>query len=238
MKFYLAGRYDRREELAGYAELLRAAGHEVTSRWLTGEHEARDINPSYHEMTMWARADHENIERADVLIAFTEQQCGNYQRGGRHVELGIAIALAKTIVIIGPVENIFYASAKYRFEDFRAFETKLCSATFFAKICMESTNRQISEMITDGVSGRTAISEECDALKAFLLEKNRAYGNSALEPVRVFSRADSAEQIRVRIDDKLSRLMRGGEFPGDDTVLDLIGYFILLRIATKTGGAS
>lgn len=38
-----------------------------------------------------------------------------------------------------------------------------------------------------------------------LLAKNAAYGNSALEPVRIFSKADPTEQIRVRIDDKLSR---------------------------------
>jgi hypothetical protein len=46
-------------------------------------------------------------------------------------------------------------------------------------------------------------------LCAMLLEKNAKYGNSALEPIRCFSRADPVEQIRVRLDDKLSRLMRG-----------------------------
>jgi hypothetical protein len=76
------------------------------------------------------------------------------------------------------------------------------------------------------------IEAECDALKAMLLEKNKAYGSSALSPVRIFSKADTVEQIRVRIDDKLSRLMRGSA-AGEDVVLDLIGYLVLLRIATK-----
>jgi hypothetical protein len=76
------------------------------------------------------------------------------------------------------------------------------------------------------------ISAACDALKAFLLEKNAAYGDSALHPVRVFSRASTEEQLLVRIDDKLSRLARGsGEYPGDDTLWDLCGYLVLLRIA-------
>lgn len=66
-----------------------------------------------------------------------------------------------------------------------------------------------------------------------LVAKNASYGNSALDPIRVFSKADAAEQIRVRIDDKLSRLMRGHEI-SEDTVADLIGYLILLRMA-QTG---
>ena len=78
------------------------------------------------------------------------------------------------------------------------------------------------------------ISDELQQIEAFLHDKNDAYGNSALDPVRVFSRTDTAEQLRVRIDDKLSRLMRGGEYPGDDTVLDLIGYLVLLRIAERS----
>jgi len=79
-----------------------------------------------------------------------------------------------------------------------------------------------------------AISETCDELKKFLLEKNRAYGNSAADPVRIFSRVDALEQINVRIDDKLSRLARGHEFAGDDTELDLIGYLILKRAIKKS----
>jgi len=53
------------------------------------------------------------------------------------------------------------------------------------------------------------IREECREVERILLAKNAAYGNSALQPVRIFSKADPIEQIRVRIDDKLSRLARG-----------------------------
>ena len=74
------------------------------------------------------------------------------------------------------------------------------------------------------------IAAECDRIKALLLEKNRKYGNSALEPVRVFSKADATEQIRVRIDDKLCRLARGLD-DDEDTVLDLVGYLVLLLVA-------
>jgi hypothetical protein len=77
------------------------------------------------------------------------------------------------------------------------------------------------------------IAEECDRVREMLVEKNRRYGNSALSPMRVMSQADTLEQIRVRIDDKISRLR--GLQPNDteDTELDLIGYLILLRVARR-----
>ena len=77
-----------------------------------------------------------------------------------------------------------------------------------------------------------AIAVECDELKSMLIDKNRAYGNSALEPVRIFSTASAVEQLLVRIDDKISRLVNGSS-AGEDVELDLLGYLILLRIARK-----
>lgn len=78
-----------------------------------------------------------------------------------------------------------------------------------------------------GMAG--AIEASCLGVMEFLLQKNDAYGNSAADPVRIFSHADPLEQINVRIDDKLSRLMRGGSYPGDDDELDLLGYLMLKR---------
>lgn len=71
----------------------------------------------------------------------------------------------------------------------------------------------------------------CDEIKEMLLEKNRKYGDSALNPVRVFSKADPTEQIKIRLDDKLSRLRNQQGDEDEDVILDLIGYLVLLRIA-------
>lgn len=71
------------------------------------------------------------------------------------------------------------------------------------------------------------IEKVCDDLKQMLLDKNAAYGDSATSPLRIFSKADHLEGIRVRVDDKLSRLSRGTPYPGDNDVLDLVGYLIL-----------
>lgn len=79
------------------------------------------------------------------------------------------------------------------------------------------------------------ITAECNAIKGMLLDKNAKYGDSALSPRRIFSRADHLEQLKVRIDDKLSRIATMGQDDADeDTVGDLIGYLVLLRVARRT----
>lgn len=77
-----------------------------------------------------------------------------------------------------------------------------------------------------------AVRSICNEVADMLVQKNKSYGNSALEPINCFYKGDSSTSIRVRIDDKLSRIMRGNEFQGDDTIKDLMGYLVLLRIAT------
>jgi hypothetical protein len=73
----------------------------------------------------------------------------------------------------------------------------------------------------------------CEELVELLVAKNAAYGDSALRPVRVFSRADAIEQLKVRLDDKLSRLARGTGQETEDVEGDLLGYLVLLRIARR-----
>ena len=103
MRIYMAARYSRRLELLAYAKELRAAGHEVTSRWLNGTHEAADNDTS--RWGDFAKDDLEDIRRSDVIVLFTETAL--VPRNSRMVELGIALGLAKRIIIVGPRENVF-----------------------------------------------------------------------------------------------------------------------------------
>lgn len=86
-------------------------------------------------------------------------------------------------------------------------------------------------LLTVGTSAGKEIYQSCHEIAHMLIKKNIAYGNSALEPVRIFSKADPREQLHVRIDDKLSRIMRGTSYIGDNDIDDLIGYLVLLKIA-------
>lgn len=78
------------------------------------------------------------------------------------------------------------------------------------------------------------IQEVCGEIRDLLISKNESYGDSALNPKRIFSRADLMEQLNVRLDDKLSRLAFGrGDLIPEDIELDIMGYLILRRIARK-----
>ena len=77
------------------------------------------------------------------------------------------------------------------------------------------------------------IKEEARKIVMLLLEKNKAYGDTANNPPKIFSKLD-AEGLCARIDDKLSRIkMRGITDATEDSVSDLIGYLILLKVQLK-----
>ncbi len=70
-----------------------------------------------------------------------------------------------------------------------------------------------------------------DSLRELVLEKNRRYGDSALSPKQVFSKIDPSEAIKIRIDDKLSRIRNSHGVIRKNDVADLIGYLALLSVS-------
>jgi hypothetical protein len=67
-----------------------------------------------------------------------------------------------------------------------------------------------------------------------LIAKNQKYGNSAIEPLGIFSDLSPEEGLKVRIDDKLKRIKNGSLYKDDeDVVNDLIGYLVILKILQK-----
>ena len=73
---------------------------------------------------------------------------------------------------------------------------------------------------------------EVKAITDLLKSKNKAYGNTALNPTNIFSQLDASEAICARIDDKLARIKNKGiTDETEDTVDDLIGYLLLLKMS-------
>jgi hypothetical protein len=71
-------------------------------------------------------------------------------------------------------------------------------------------------------------------IRELLITKNLKYGNSALEPLGVFSKLSAKDGLLVRIDDKLKRIKNGSlEKDDEDVINDLIGYLVLLKIQTQ-----
>ena len=76
------------------------------------------------------------------------------------------------------------------------------------------------------------IKSEMQRITDLLVSKNNAYGNSATQPANIFSKGNAVESISARIDDKLMRIKNKGVNENTlDTVDDLIGYLVLLKIA-------
>lgn len=110
MKIFLSARYSRRDEMRVMRERLGIDGHHVVSRWLDTQWERRDDSGSSAAPADY-RAHHAAVDLADVLvcdclIAFTEEP-RTPTRGGRHVELGAALATGKRIFVVGHREHIF-----------------------------------------------------------------------------------------------------------------------------------
>lgn len=129
MKIYLAARYSRREELCQYRKELEAIGHEITSRWLNGKHQIdkagvpigdkgeKLVEGDSAESSAAADAlrahfvteDLTDVQSAYTVISFTEPPRSTFgNRGGRHVEFGVALALHKRLIVVGYRENLFH----------------------------------------------------------------------------------------------------------------------------------
>jgi hypothetical protein len=79
----------------------------------------------------------------------------------------------------------------------------------------------------------TEVMDICNGVAEMLIEKNRKYGDSALSPKRVFSKMSAVETIKVRLDDKISRINSAQSDEDEDPYWDMMGYLVLLRIAKQ-----
>ena len=79
---------------------------------------------------------------------------------------------------------------------------------------------------------RTELQAIYQVIEDTLMSKSQKYGNSWNNPIRIFSKAPSSEQINVRLDDKLSRIANANSDEDEDVDLDLMGY-MFLRMVTR-----
>jgi nucleoside 2-deoxyribosyltransferase len=110
MRVYLAARYSRKNEISKLVPVFGTHGLSVCSRWLR-ETESPDCKLSDFSPEVcrnFAEVDWEDIEACDTFVFFSEDPLVGTPRGGRHVELGLALGLGKRVVVIGKHENIFH----------------------------------------------------------------------------------------------------------------------------------
>ena len=134
IRIYLASRYHRKQELQAYRDRLDSitgCNIMVTARWLdtpqvTGV-DGQDSIFIPDSAAVYAKQDFNDIANADVFVHFTDPPTTLYRRGGAHCEFGVALALGKRCMIVGPRQQIFHALPQVeQYEDI----DELCSQFF------------------------------------------------------------------------------------------------------------
>jgi hypothetical protein len=110
MGVYLAAAWTEQERMQGYRRILERLGFSITSRWIDHTDKqvmhAAEIAHDPDAALLGATEDVEDIADADGVIFFHDVPSTS---GGRHVEFGLALGAGKSIIIVGPRENVFHS---------------------------------------------------------------------------------------------------------------------------------
>lgn len=104
MKVYVAGRFTEKLRVRSVMDTLEADGHEITSDWTNEEDNPvnyrTDVSPEIARdfyMQECAEKCVQGVLDADVVLALNHPTAG-----GMFVEVGMAIAYGKKIIVVGP----------------------------------------------------------------------------------------------------------------------------------------
>ena len=101
----------------------------------------------------------------------------------------------------------------------------------------ETDRNQDPWRVPESVNFAWHLDKVTEQITTLLKEKNAAYGDSALKPLNIFSKLDAVESLCCRLDDKIARISNKGiTDQTEDTVDDLIGYLLLLKMAMERKG--
>lgn len=131
MKIYIAAPFAARDLVRDYAERMEKRGHECTSTWASTTREINDASLGASWITSedaareHAEGDLKDIDRSNAMMHLTAEHClvmgvedRRLHTGGRHTELGYALASDIPVIVVGTSENIFQRSLCYWADDF------------------------------------------------------------------------------------------------------------------------
>jgi Nucleoside 2-deoxyribosyltransferase len=113
MKIYIASFFDTRARLVPVCEALEQKGHQIVAHWIRHE----SSTATYATVTdgyrlACALKDMEDIRNAGLFIIDTLDET---PRGGREVELGLALAAGLPCWRVGPARNVFHQLTSHNF---------------------------------------------------------------------------------------------------------------------------
>lgn len=148
---YIAASWSSRERMRGVRDFLQNDyGYKVQARWLDQSGQGLDkdlINNNPELAAEYAMIDVSDIMSSNSVLLFTDEPSTT---GGRHVELGLAIAFGKHVLVVGPLENIFQTVLGItHLPDFQAF-TDHVRRINAAKERHPATNSKAEQGISSG----------------------------------------------------------------------------------------
>lgn len=96
---YIAAPFEMQMEAVQLAARFKVHGIGCTSRWLTA------IDDPCHDAAQMCLSD---VASADAFVCLNPEDYRKRGTGGRHVEMGFALALRKPVFVIGERTNVFH----------------------------------------------------------------------------------------------------------------------------------
>ncbi len=144
----------------------------------------------------------------------------------------------KKHIFVQDIKTLFYIKVDEILNSFSSIKDeenikKICLVMIHMMIMIlilkEKDYEKIDD-IKDIESFNILVNERLYKLVDHVIEKNRKYGNSALKPIRIMSSLSTVEQLYIRLDDKLNRIINRQDDEDEDIPFDIAGYFILIYV--------
>lgn len=116
MRIYLASNWQSQSRIRKVRDSLVRLGHTVCSNWLSEDNAQAFSELTTKRRQMYSYRDIGEVVSCDLLIIDTAEESTS---GGREVEYGMALALGKSVWVIGPDRNIFHSVCRRRFDDWQ-----------------------------------------------------------------------------------------------------------------------
>lgn len=172
LRVYLCARFSRWREMREVALAMRAAGIEVSSQWINLPDGDASLGMRIDDNESVARSaairDMTDLSGSHLVVAFL----GGGRSGGRHVEVGMALALDIPVWTVGPRENVFHAMPGVR--SFRSRSDMLS-----ALVVLDEQRRKVLEWASAPLPCAWCSGADIDLIGALLCDRcgNCGIGN-------------------------------------------------------------
>ena len=142
--------------------------------------------------------------------------------------------LIKQHIFVKDISSLIYVKVDEILNSFQKFkgkdEKKICLVMIHMMVMLLTLKNNNMTKIEDINSFNTLVNKTLSDIVDHVIDKNRKYGNSALSPIRIMSSASTVEQLYIRLDDKLNRIINRQNDEDEDIPFDIAGYFILIYV--------